>query len=221
MKRVVLGMMMIAMVVACSQQAPAEDFALTALGGYKGGVGFRLAGSVSNFAQGFPVTVEAGVTYTSLDPGRSADVRKVFINDATNGTPEKSGWIWGFHMDFLFQARWLGLPNAQVYLGVRRSLFTGNFVYVGGNEDFDVTAGAWGVGTGLRATFPMSRVIALSLSGGVDYYPNVTLIGHDTSYGPDGQHVNGRAGYTYADADNAVYQPKVQPMLMLGLTYKF
>jgi hypothetical protein len=221
MKRVGLGIMLIVMVTACSQLAAAEDFAITALGGFKGGVGFRLAGSVSNFAQGFPVSVEAGVTYISLDPGKSAEVRKIFINDATNGTPEKSGWIWGFHLDFLFPVRWLGLPNGQFYLGVRRSLFTGDFVYVGGNEDFEVTANAWGVGTGLRTTFPMSRMIGLTLTGGLDYYPNVSLSGHDTVYGPDGQNVNDREGYQYIDADNAVNQPKFQPIFMLGLTYKF
>ena len=158
MKRVGLGIMLIAMVTACSQLAAAEDFSLTALGGYKGGVGFRLAGSVSNFAQGFPVSVEAGVSYTSLDPGRSAEVRKIFINDATNGTPEKSGWIWGFHLDFLFPARWLGLAECSVLPRCPAVSFTGDFVYVGGNEDFEVTANAWGVGTGLRTTFPMGTV---------------------------------------------------------------
>ena len=48
----------------------------------------------------------------------------------------------------------------------------------------------------------------------------MTLSGHDTSYGPDGQYVNDREGYTYTDADNAVNQPKFQPMLMVGLTYQ-
>lgn len=220
MKRAVLGLAMLTCVLWGASTADAEDFTLTTLGGYKGGLGFRVAGSISNFAQGFPVGIELGVTHIRLDPGRSADVRKIFINDATNGTPEKSGWIWGFHLDFLFPVRWLGLQNGQFYLGVRNSLFTGNFIYVGGNEDFDVTTSQWGVGAGLRATFPMTRALGLVLSAGADYYPNTVLTGHDTSYGPDGDHVNDREGYSYADADNAVNQPKLQPQLMLGLSFR-
>lgn len=220
MKRAVLGLAVLVCVLWGSHSADAEDFTLTTLGGYKGGLGFRVAGAINNFAQGFPVGIELGVTHIRLDPGRSADVRKIFINDATNGTPEKSGWIWGFHLDFLFPVRWLGTQNAHFYVGVRRSLFTGEFIYVGGNEDFEITSNQWGVGAGLRSTFPMGRMLGLTVSAGLDYYPNAVLTGHDTSYGPDGENVNDREGYTFTDADTAVNQPKIQPMFMVGLSFR-
>jgi hypothetical protein len=221
MKKALLGIALIAIILLGTGTSAAEDFSLTGLGGYKGGTGFRLAGAVSNFAQGFPLSIEVGVTYVSLDPGRALDVRKIFINNNTNGTPEKSGWIWGFHLDFLFPVHGIGLPNAQFYLGVRRSMFTGDFVYVGGNEDFEVTCNAWGVGTGLRTTFPIARSLGLMLSGGLDYYPNTTLSGHDTYYTPENDNVNEKEEFQYPDADNAVNQPKLQPMMMVGLTYRF
>ena len=220
MKRAVLGLALIALTLLGAGSSPAEDFTITTLAGYKGGAGFRVAGSVGNFAQGFPLAIELGITHIRLDPGRALDVRKIFINDATNGTPDKSGWIWGFHLDFLFPVRWLGLQNAQFYLGVRRSLFTGEFIYVGGNEDFEIISNQWGVGTGLRSTFPMGRIMGLTLSAGLDYYPNAVLTGHDTSYGPDGDNVNDREGFTFKEADSAVNQPKIQPMLMVGLSFK-
>jgi hypothetical protein len=52
------------------------------------------------------------------------------------------------------------------------------------------------LGTGRRTTFPMGRMIGLTLTDGLDYYPNVTIIGHDTSYGANGQQKNDRQGYT-------------------------
>jgi len=221
MKKALFGIALIAIMLVGTGTSAAQDFSLNGLGGFKGGTGFRLAGAVSNFAQGFPLSVELGVTYVTLDPGRAMDVRRIFINQNTNGTPEKSGWIWGFHLDFLFPVRWLGLPNAQLFLGVRRSMFTGDFVYVGGNEDFEVTCNAWGAGTGLRTTVPIARSLGLMLSAGVDYYPSTTLTGHDTYYSPDNDNVNEKEEFKYTDADNAVNQPKVQPMLMIGLSYRF
>jgi hypothetical protein len=66
----------------------------------------------------------------------------------------------------------------------------------------------------------MTRALGLELSAGADYYPNTVLKGHDTSYSPDGDHVNDREGYSYSDADNAANQPKIQPMFLLGLSFR-
>ena len=101
--------------------------------------------------------------HTRLDPGIAADARKIFINDATNGTPEKSGWMWDLRMDFLYRLRILGLQDAYAYAGVRYSMFTGNFKYIGGNEDFDVTSNQWGWGAGVKASFPMGKIVAFTL----------------------------------------------------------
>jgi hypothetical protein len=39
------------------------------------------------------------LAYTNMNPGNPADARKIFINDATNGDPEKSGWMWDVRFD--------------------------------------------------------------------------------------------------------------------------
>jgi len=199
----------------------AAELSATALAGYKGGMGFKAAATLSHFAQGFPLAIEFGVGHTRMDPGKPAEARKVFINDATNGTPEESGWAWDFRLDFLYPLRALGVQNASAYIGVRRSMFTGNFKFVGGNEDFDVTCDQWGWGAGLTATFPMGKQFGFTLAAGIDHYPLATLTGHDTSYSPDGEEVNGRQGYDYTKADDAVNQPKLQGVLMAGITYTF
>jgi hypothetical protein len=57
------------------------------------------------------------------------------------------------------------------------------------------------------------------LSAGLDYFFSSRLTGHDTSYSES--NVNPRNDYTYSDADAAVGQPKLEPLLMLGMRYNF
>ena len=53
------------------------------------------------------------------------------------------------------------------------------------------------------------------------------LNGHDTSYSPDGDHVNPRRDnenndepFTYKDADRAIAQPQVMPYALAGLRFR-
>jgi hypothetical protein len=112
--------------------------------------------------------------------------------------------------------------GARTYLfgGVRYTRFKANFKHVGGNEDFDVTSNHWGVAGGMEAEFPMSSRISLLFSGGAEYSFSSRLTGHDTSYSPDGDDVNPRKEYTYAAADDAVDQPVLRPVVLLGVSYR-
>jgi hypothetical protein len=189
--------------------------------GYKGGPGFQLNGLLSNFADELPVLIQGGIAYNRINPGNAADARRIFINNATNGDPQKSGRIWDFHLDFLYRVNWFSLSRAYVFAGTRYSMFKGNFKYIGGNEDFDITSDQWGFGTGLKTFFRMNRKMDFVLTGGLDYYLSNTLSGHDTSYSPDGEHVNAREDYGFNEADNAINQPKFQFRIMMGINYHF
>ena len=79
----------------------AGNFSTDLMLGYSGGFGVQVNGMVSGFAKGFPMNLSVGIGYTGMDPGNAADARRIFINDATNGDPEKSGHRWDFRMDFL------------------------------------------------------------------------------------------------------------------------
>jgi len=61
----------------------------------------------------------------------------------------------------------------------------------------------------------------LVLTTGVDYFSKNILNGHDTSYSPNGETVNGRNDYTFKEADKAINQPELVPKFMLGMTYHF
>jgi len=67
----------------------------------------------------------------------------------------------------------------------------------------------------------MSTKFDFIVSGGLDYYFNDTISGHDTSYSPDGENVNPRQNYTYDDANNAINQPGIEFRLMIGAGYSF
>jgi hypothetical protein len=62
--------------------------------------------------------------------------------------------------------------------------------------------------------------MSLLLAGGAEYFFDSRLTGHDTSYSPDGDNVNPRKDYTYNDADDAVDQPVLRPIALLGFSYR-
>jgi hypothetical protein len=211
------GLLLIALCLG--SVAYSADFSLGLHGGYKGGASFGASGIVSDFAQGFPLAAEFGVAYSSLDPGDPWQARRVFIANATNGTPETSGRTWDFKMELLYNLRFAGPKATYLYAGMRYSAFDGHFDYVGANEEFDVTSTQWGFSLGLRGLFAMSNRVCLMLSAGAVGYFNGPLHGHDTTYNPDNQNVNPRENFTYKDASAAVNAPRFQPEVLVGITY--
>jgi hypothetical protein len=189
--------------------------------GYKSGLSVRGTTGLTSFAQGFPLSVEFGVSYSSVDPGDPFPARRIFIADATNGTPEKSGSTWDFRMDFLYNLNIRGPKAIYVFAGPRFSMFDAHFHYVGANEEFDITSNPWGVGVGVKGMFAISSRIDLTLSGGFDNYFDTSIHGHDTTYNPDDQNVNPHENFTYKDAKAVVNTPRFQSVLMFGLTYTF
>lgn len=187
--------------------------------GYNDGVSFQLTGTVSNFAQDFPLSLRGSIDYTFLNPGNPLDARKIFINDNTNGTPEKDGHTWNLRLDFMLRTNII-INNSFLFFGPRYSLFTGNFNFIGGNEFFNITTNQFGLGGGIETAFRMNNRMNLVLSAGADYFFNSDIAGHDTVYGPDGENINPR-NFTYKDADQAINQPKIEFRIMTGINYFF
>lgn len=185
--------------------------------GYNNGIGFQGFLLLKNFAEDFPFNVKISAGMGFLNPGKSDEAREIFINDATNGVPEKSGRVIDFRVDFLYNFA----GRTYFYIGPRFAMFTGNFNYVGGNEDFDITSKEWGAGVGIENYFRISPMLDLIFSFGYDYFFPSTLYGHDTSYSPDNENVNSRKNFTFSDADRAINQPKHNLKAMIGVGYDF
>lgn len=201
-----------------------SNFSAGVMAGYNRGLGFQ--GNLT-MQSGFPFDLRLGLGYTFLNPGNSLEARRVFINNNTNGTPEKNGRSIDYRLDFLFPRSIFGLKNSYLVLGPRGSSFKGTFKYIGGNEEFDVISHQWGLGAGIENHVRMNQKLSLVVVVGLDYYLPSTLHGHDTSYSPDNDNVNPRNDnqnddnpFTYKDADKAISQPRFMPYALIGVNFK-
>jgi len=209
-------------IVACATgSAKATRFSVGVQGGLRAGFGVEGNAMVKDFAQGFPMALRLAAGYSRREAGNAADARRIFINDATNGTPEERAWLWDVRFDFIYDFGWSSSADIFVTGGVRYAAFTANFKFIGGNEDFDVTSNQWGLGVGMEGYFKITSHLDFVLGGGVDYYFAATLKGHDTEYNPDGDHVNPRDDYTYDEADDAINQLTWEPRALIGIAYSF
>jgi len=211
------SLLLVALVVF--QSAKSAEFSTVLALGYGKGVTVQASGMASNFARNFPLGVEFSVGWETVAAGKAVDARRIFVNEATNGTPESSGSMWVFRLDLLYKVPFSGPKATFLYGGVRRSYFDGTFSYVGGNEEFDVTSLQWGFGVGAKTYFEITNKLDLSLNIGVDGFLNGTMHGHDSTYSPDNSNVNPKEKFTYTDASKAVYTPRIAPIVTFGITY--
>jgi hypothetical protein len=210
-----------ALLLAGLSAAPAQ--ALQTFGGfmagYDGGLSFHASGGINNFAQGFPLGLELELGYAIVEPGDALRARRVFINENTNGTPEKFGSTININLNFLYPLKIKGPKALYVYAGPRLAMFDAHFHYVGGNETFDVTSNPWGLGTGVKGVFAITKSLDFIAVAGLAYYFPAAITGHDSIYYPNNSNVNAKEDFTYQDAANAVNVPKFQPSFMLGLGF--
>lgn len=204
-----------------------SNFSVGFLTGYNRGLGFQANLTAHKPLESSAINIRFGIGYTSLDPGNSADARRIFINNATNGVPEEKGRSFDYRLDVLVPSSIFSFKESYFLFGPRYSSFRGNFKYVGGNEDFDVTSKQFGLGIGAESHFKMNTKINLVLSAGLDYFFDATLKGHDTSYSPDNDNVNprndnqnGNVKFTYKDANKSINQPLLMPRFLVGFNYK-
>jgi hypothetical protein len=210
-----------AVLVFCTAvPAAAAEFAAGLRFGHSIGVGGDFSLEAARFAEGLPFSLRLGLGYGVLDPGDALAARHVFINDNENGTPESEGHAYDWRLDLLRELDWGPLAGARLFGGPRYASFTGTFTYIGGNEEFDVTSEHWGLGAGLERRWAMGSRWSFVMAGGLDFYLSSPIHGHDTTYDPDGEHVNPREDYSFDDADEAINQPELEWRLGLGLNLR-
>ncbi len=225
MRKIIFSISLIFTILSSVFAQENSKFAVGLKTGYNNGFGIQTNFTVYDLVQDTPFHLRLAIGYTDLNPGISADARRIFINNATNGTPEKKGQTLDYRMDFLIPFNFLN--DSFLEVGPRFSNFKGNFKYIGGNEDFDIVSNQWGFGVGAGNFFKINKRLELEISAGFDYFLATTLTGHDTSYSPDNENINPRddnqndnVEFTFDDADKAINQPKYTPHFMVGINYK-
>ncbi len=189
--------------------------------GYFAGVGLHVAATVNHFADGFPFQLRLGLGYAWVPTGDAMRARRVFIDQATNGSPRGHGKMWDARVDILMPIKLFSLKRSRFFVGARKASYNAYFEYIGGNETFDVISKPWGVGGGLETSFALSPRVDMIVTAGADYYFRSLLTGHDTYYRPNGDDLNAKEDFTYKDADEAIAQPNLNTRIMFGVAYHF
>ena len=206
-----------------SQTAPPlaanPKFSLGVLFGYTRNFGVNISGTISEFSYDIPLAIKFSGGYNVRDAGNPVDARKIFINDNTNGDPDKSGHSIDLRLDFAYPIKLFSIRKSLLYVGPRYSMHTSTFDFVGGNEFFDISTSQFGLGAGLETYFGISPNLSFVFSGGFDYYFDAQVGGHDSFYNPDGTDISGRQGFTYQDASESINAPKYEFRFMAGLNF--
>jgi hypothetical protein len=189
--------------------------------GVDGGLGGEGSVTATGIAQDFPFAARLAVGFYTLDPGNANLARAVFVNNATNGSPEKSGHRWDIRLDARYPIQHGRLRGAWFFMGPRVSLFHADFNFVDGNEEFFVNSNQVGFGAGFEREYPINAHVNLSLSAGLDFYSNGTFTGHGSSYAPDGTLVDPKGNFGFVDADRAIAQPRMAPRFTVGMQRPF
>ncbi len=216
-----LTILLIALAAILPQPAVAGPFYGGVNLGYTGGLGIHFTGTFTDFTRDLPLSARLTLGYNSASPGDPYAARRVFINDNTNGDPEKSAHTWQFRFDLMFPAFKLGPQTLYLFAGPRHARYTANFNYIGGNENFDVSSNPWGAGLGFESWFVVGDTADFVLQLGVDWYAKTQISGHDTAYLPSGDHVNPRNDYDYNTANDAIDQPEIEVLAMMGMRFRF
>jgi hypothetical protein len=187
--------------------------------GYANYFSISMSATIADFTYDLPLAIKFGVSYNWRDAGDPWAARKIFINDNTDGDPEKSGHSFDLRLDFAYPVNWLPVRRTYLYAGPRLSFYTATFEFVGGNEFFDIQSTQFGLGTGLETHLGINQNLSFVIAGAFDYYFDSEIGGHDTFYNPDGTDISGRLDYTYDDANEAINQPQYELRLLIGLNF--
>ena len=100
-----------------TQTKTASKNSLTLQTGFNRGFGIMGSFSIHRIADGLPGNLRLSAGLNWMNPGNATDARRIFINNATNGVPEKKGTSIDFRLDYmmpykLFNLKGLGTMNS-------------------------------------------------------------------------------------------------------------
>jgi hypothetical protein len=96
------------LLTSAAEPARATRFSVGALAGLRAGAGVEANVMLRDFAQGFPMAMRMAAGYSRREAGKAQEARRIFINDATNGTPEEKRALLDVHRQFQVHRRQRG-----------------------------------------------------------------------------------------------------------------
>lgn len=115
-KQSLLTALLLLTITFSNAQSNSDDskFALGFSAGLNRGIGFQVNVTSLQPLESIPVQLRFGIGYTRLNPGNSADARRIFINNATNGVPEKKGKLFDYRLDFMLNSNFIESESSQI-----------------------------------------------------------------------------------------------------------
>jgi len=202
-------------------QAVAVEYSASVLLGFNGGTGGQVGFQVGEFSFDHPLAVRFAVSYLRAFPGDAQKVYPIFRGESTTTAMDEKADIWNYRLDATYRFKNRSFSFLTVFGGARYSLFNGKFMPKNNQEDLEVTSNQWGLGAGVQGTYEFGKNTDLLIQAGLDYYFPSTLKSNGTSYSPNGNSTNPQNSSTWDDANDAIEQPSWEPLLMIGVSYRF
>ena len=196
----------------------ASEVSVDALLGFNGGTGGQLGFKVADPSPSLPWGVRVSMAYLRPTAGKTNDALRIFLGLEPTSLQNESDEVWSFRLDVSYRFKVQSFSELSVFGGVRHARFTAKYDSQHGERLMEVTSNPWGLGLGVEGNYELGTNTDLVIVGGLDYYFESSLTGDGVSFEPGGEDQN---GYSYGDADKAVNQPSLEPLVMVGVSYRF
>jgi hypothetical protein len=206
--------------LACSlpASAPARELSADVLLGFNGGTGGQVGFKLADPYPQTPWGVRLSVAYIRSDVGDATQALLIFRDYVPATNPNETGVTWNARLDASYRFDSRTFSELSVFGGVRYASFTGTIEPVSGEEKLEVTSDPWGLGIGVEMNFEFGEKSDFVVVGGLDYYFRTDISDGRTTYSPGGEPIN---GYTYDEVDKAINQPRWEPLIMAGISFRF
>jgi hypothetical protein len=202
-------------------RAGAVEYSASILLGFNGGTGGQVGFQAGDFSYELPLAVRIAVSYLRTFPGDAQKAYPIFRGETTTTAMDEKADIWNCRLDVSYRFKNRSFSFMTVFGGARYSMFTGKFMPKNFQEDLEITSNQWGMGIGIQGTYEYGKNTDFLIQAGLDYYFPSTLKSNGTSYSPNGDSTNPQNGYTWDDANDAIDQPSWEPLLMIGVIFRF
>lgn len=215
-KKVCIGYALVVGILASSVSALATTpLSAGVLTGYYKGMGIMAQSTVS---PGLPGYIRIASGYTTLDPGKEDRVSRIYGQGTASGQSDKSGSIWDVRVDYLYPLNWPEPMQTRLFAGFRYASYSGLFMY--DTEQLEVTTQVQGWGFGFEIGYPLSSRWEVVIQNGWDFYSAPTLSSGQVVYSPGGGQENASGGFTYKEANDAIFQPRFEIRWMVGVNMR-
>jgi hypothetical protein len=211
--------LVVVLCVLLGAAAPAmAETSLDVLLGFNGGTGGQVGFKWAPIQPHLPWGARVSAAYIRGDGGDGSTAYALWTGVTPGTNPDEEATTWSFRLDANYRFRNRSFSELSVFGGLRHARFTAEFTERATSSLLKIESAPWGLGAGLEADYEFGSSSDLVVVVGLDYYFKAALKGdNDVTFEP-GQETG---GVSYDEADKAVGQPRLELLVMAGLSFRF